>query len=110
MGMTPAFKKPAALYCAIFENGLSTVVKKGENGGRILPSDFVVRTFRKLAVLKPGDAYAQITEFDWPAAWVREKSGAAVFLQSEGTMEILDAESRFPLDPPTAGFGNAPQK
>ena len=71
------------LYCAVFENGLSTDVRRGENRGATLAGDFVVRSLSELASLKPGEKFDREVELDWKRDWDRRKSGVAVFLQDD---------------------------
>ncbi|KAH7429519.1 hypothetical protein KP509_09G053500 [Ceratopteris richardii] len=79
---------------ALFENGQVTDCIKGENRGRILTNDFIVRSLEKgctihsghsrkvngLAIMKLWDGYS------------KTKSGMAVFLQSPLSMEVYGAQ------------------
>lgn len=85
---------PVGLFVALYENGLSSSVKAGENRGALLHHDFVVRewigpipmsanarTERAMSVLLPGNR---------PAV----NFGIAVFVQNPRTLEVLQALSR----------------
>jgi hypothetical protein len=91
--------RAARLYCAVFENGLVTEVRRGENRGKTLTEDFVVRDFRKLADLPARTSYDQTIQLNWNPDWDPKKCGAAVFLQEEENAVIATARSVFPLKP-----------
>jgi hypothetical protein len=80
---------------ALFENGLVTKVASGENGGRALRNDFVVR---RLVDLGEGGAnFERRVPLAWDVAWDMAQGGAAVFVQDPETMEISGAAAAFPL-------------
>ena len=83
---------------ALFENGLVTDVGAGENRGRRLRGDFVVRRLRDLGALPPGGAAfrRQVEEVRDPD-WDPGRLGAAVFLQDPVTRAVYDAASVYPL-------------
>ncbi|MDE2293612.1 MAG: DUF1223 domain-containing protein [Elusimicrobia bacterium] len=83
---------------ALFENGLVTRVERGENGGRTLRSDFVVRRLRDLGPLGPRGFHRKV-EDPWDRRWDARRAGAAVFVQDLRTMRVLGASSAFPLRP-----------
>ena len=61
----------AELYLAVFENGITREIGGGENRGRTLRYDFVVRSFRKVALLGQEDYMATHSialEPDWNPA------------------------------------------
>jgi len=87
----PAERKSAAVYLAAYENRLASDVKAGENKGRRLEHDFVVREWigpiafgddlkveqsRALPLLPGADA---------------RNLGVAAFVQNRGTSEVLQA-------------------
>lgn len=83
---------PAALYLALFENNLSTEVARGENAGRRLRHDFVVR---ELVGPMPIDASGTIKHFG--ALTVADEiklgdAGVAAFIQARNG-EVLQALS-----------------
>lgn len=79
----------AALYLALYENDLNSMVKAGENSGSTLHHDYVVRTWRG-----PYAVGAPLKEtIALPAAWKRGDLGAAAFVQDKASGEILQAIS-----------------
>lgn len=81
---------------ALFENDLITEVSGGENAGRNLRNDFVVRRLMDLGPLSP-DGFKQAVDAPWDPSWIKSRSGAAVFIQDADTMIISAARSLFPL-------------
>jgi hypothetical protein len=81
---------------ALFENGLETRVGSGENGGRTLKNDFVVRRLVKALSLepRPGRRGEVEVKLNIERAWKRENLGLAVFLQDPGSMKIYGAARR----------------
>jgi hypothetical protein len=83
----------AAVWVAVFQNGLITTVAAGENAGRTLQHDFVVRTLVGPLPLQR-DASLRLDRTlriasDWDAAQL----GIAVFAQDPRTGEVLQAVS-----------------
>jgi hypothetical protein len=77
----------AALYLAVYENGLSNRVTAGENRGATLHHDFVVREWwGPIALDRAGTA-----ELARKTARGIENGGAAAFVQSRRTGEVLQA-------------------
>jgi hypothetical protein len=90
----PPSASSKAAWVALFHNGLTTAVAAGENAGRTLQHDFVVRTLvGPLPVARDGnvdlDETLQVAK-DWAAAQL----GVAVFAQDTSTGEVLQAVSR----------------
>jgi hypothetical protein len=83
-------QEPSHVLLAITEDGLSTSVEAGENGGRTLHHAAVVRQLRDLGNLDKG---AFDTTLDVPphADWNRGKLKLAVLVQDPSTMKILGA-------------------
>ena len=81
------------LLLAVFETGLVTPVARGENGGRSLRNDFVVRSLRRIAKLKAGGpAHSQFeAEAVLDKDWKRSALGVAAFLQDPHSLEIRGA-------------------
>jgi hypothetical protein len=90
----PSAPSSKAAWVALFHNDLTTSVAGGENAGRTLQHDFVVRTLvGPLAVTRDGNVDLDQTLHvakDWAAAQL----GVAVFAQDTSTGEVLQAVSR----------------
>jgi hypothetical protein len=70
----------------IFEDGASTKVESGENGGRTIANDSIVRTLRRAATLDAGGTIQQRIKLR-----LNERLGAAAFLQDVKTRRVLAA-------------------
>ena len=84
----PASLQGATLWLAITEDGLSSDVLRGENGGRRLHHAAAVRRLQNLG--RAGDSTIAI---ELPAAWKRERLHAVVFAQDAKSLAILGAAS-----------------
>ena len=84
------------LFVAVFENGLITPVARGENHGRTLENDFVVRRLEKAVSLepKPGARAHKSLTLKLDAEWKLENTGVAAFLQDPRSMRIHAAAAR----------------
>lgn len=86
--------KDLRLCAAIVEDGLTTTVARGENQGRTLKHDRVVRAF---TALTPGDPATPTTaELTLPADLKPDKASIVVFAQDASTMKILAAAGATP--------------
>jgi hypothetical protein len=85
-------------YVALFEDGLSTSVRSGENAGRRLENDRVVRTLDKVAELPaPADERQGQVEITLEPAWHRQKLGVVAFAQSRRELGVYAAaEAKLP--------------
>lgn len=87
-------------YLAVYENGLRSAVSAGENEGRELRHDYVVREWvGSLAIPADGRLhYRQVLATPLPAAASAgsDPAGVAVFVQHPATGEVLQA-LRLPL-------------
>lgn len=81
---------PADVFIAITENGLSTSVARGENGGRTLRHSGVVRELRRLGSLSHGEFSATVP-LKVKADWKTENLRAIVFAQNPASEEITGA-------------------
>jgi hypothetical protein len=83
------------LLVAVFENGLVTAVGRGENRGRSLHDDFVVRRLEKAFSLAPAPGSRRERELELKLELgVRvENLGVAAFLQDPDSMRIHAATS-----------------
>ena len=81
-------------WIALFENGLATPVTAGENAGRRLQHDFVVRTL--LGPLPAGQDGSLRLDRVLPTAsdWDRSQLGVAVFTQDPRTGHVAQAVAR----------------
>lgn len=84
------------LQLVIIESGLETSVRRGENGGKVLRNDCVVRAMRRVARL-PGDGRPEARrgpfeiELRRQPEWRAENLAAAAFLQDPHTLSIHGA-------------------
>lgn len=87
--------KEAKVWLAVTESGLHSDVKHGENAGEDLHHAAVVRSLRKIADAKPGEADAYSGELDVPldSAWQRQNIRLVVFVQDSKSLHILGAAS-----------------
>lgn len=81
---------------ALFENGLVTGVDSGENAGRTLVNDYVVRLLLPAIRLAPGGAPLQRerVRIGLDRGWRVDGLGLAAFLQDSDTLEIHAAVAR----------------
>lgn len=89
--------RPAAaadVWLAVYENNLESQVRSGENAGRTLHHDYVVR--RLIGPLAP-DRQGRVSlrrEVALESAWKRGDLGVAAFVQDRASGEILQALQR----------------
>ena len=76
----------------VFESGVSTAVARGENAGRELHDDFIVRRLTTVAAIEAG-ARGAIGELDiaLDPTWNRARIGVVAFVQDSATSEIVAA-------------------
>jgi hypothetical protein len=81
-------KRPteSEFFLALYENNLRSVVKAGENSGRVLQHDFIVR-----ALAGPFDADQSSQSFKLDPSWQAGNLGVAAFVQERDTSEVLQA-------------------
>lgn len=80
----------ADLYIALYENGLASQVRAGENNGALLHHDYVVREwFGPYPINQQSQSVQQRVKVrnDWKS----ESLGVAAFVQRRGGQEILQA-------------------
>jgi hypothetical protein len=92
------------LLLAVYETGLETPVGRGENGGKRLRDDYVVRSLERVGrlaaerAISPGmDRFE--SELRLAEGWERSHLGVAAFLQDPRTLGIHGATARG-LEPP----------
>jgi hypothetical protein len=84
---------PGVFQVAVVEDGLETRVERGENGGRALRHDCVVRTFTS----SPAGDRAVTVRLTVPPDLAASRSRVVALLQDPGTLRILGAASA-PVD------------
>jgi hypothetical protein len=81
------------VWVALYESGLDTEVRGGENARKTLHDDYVVRRLeRAFEVSGSGPRQGAVT-LRLDGEWVRGKLGVAAFLQDRKTREVLGAAS-----------------
>jgi hypothetical protein len=81
------------LNVALFENGLVTPVARGENGGKTLLENFVVRSFSRFYPVKPRQTF----EIPSDPAWTKDAVGVAVYLQDRHSLRIDSSAAVYPI-------------
>ena len=81
------------LLVAVVESGLSTAVGRGENAGRSLSEDFVVRSLDRVGRLgaRTGATARFSATLPVAAGWSRDKLGVVAFLQDPSSLGICGA-------------------
>ena len=79
------------VFVAIYENNLESAVGSGENGGRRLHHDYVVRAWYGPYRLDPGGTWEH--NFKLKPEWKGRDVGAAIFAQERNNGEVLQALS-----------------
>lgn len=86
------------LWLAVTEAHLSSNASRGENSGRRLDHTAVVRDFRRLARIEPGQEVTQEFDVKLSPDWKRENLQAVAFVQDRSTRRVFGA-GRLPLLP-----------
>ena len=89
--------KDVQTWIASFENGLSSRVTAGENAGKRLNHDYVVRELAGPFSIGPEGRIALEHRIKLQADWNRERLGIAIFVERRDTGEVLEATGRYPL-------------
>ena len=82
----------AKIFLAITEDGISTQVGNGENGGRTLQHSGVVRELREVGALRAGK-FSSVVKTGTHADWKSENLHAVIFVQKPGHGDITGAAS-----------------
>jgi hypothetical protein len=84
---------------AVAEDNLSTQVRRGENGGRILKHSGVVRSLTTIGTLSPRDSeWSMNGSVPWDRTWKPAEVRVIAFLQQRESRQIVGAGSAS-LDP-----------
>ncbi|HET7219310.1 MAG TPA: DUF1223 domain-containing protein [Vicinamibacterales bacterium] len=86
----PAGAEPIDVIVALTEDGLTSVVRRGENGGRTLSHAAVARRLQTLGALEK-DSFVASGQLDLQAAWKPERMRAVVFLQGRTSRHVYGA-------------------
>ena len=89
--LSAAERKEAGLYLAAFENKLTSQVSAGENKGKTLPHDYVVREWIGPIVFDPALRLAEKRVLPLLPNANPQQSGVAAFVQNRSTGEVLQA-------------------
>ena len=85
----PADNKNADVFVAIYENKLASQVNAGENSGRELKHDYVVREFFGAYQLNNKNEFSQ--NFSLSKEWKGRPAGAVIFVQDNRNGDILQS-------------------
>ncbi|MGB7814765.1 MAG: DUF1223 domain-containing protein [Methylotenera sp.] len=85
----PADAKNADVFVALYENRLVSQVKAGENSGRELKHDYVVREFFGAYQINNQNEFTK--SFTLSPEWKNRDAGAVIFVQNSQTGEILQS-------------------
>jgi hypothetical protein len=86
--------EPMELYVALYENNLESQVKSGENRGKRLRHDYVVRSLIGPVPVAAEKITQQAWQLPLDASWKTADMGIAAFIQSARTGEILQVTTR----------------
>ena len=84
-------------WIASFENGLSSRVTAGENAGKRLNHDHVVRELAGPFSIGPDGRIPLDYRIKLPSDWNLERTGIAIFVERSDTGQVLEAAARYPL-------------
>jgi len=85
----PADAKNTDVFIALYENKLVSQVKAGENSGRELKHDYVVREFFGAYQISNQNEFSK--NFTLKPEWKGRDAGAVIFVQNSQTGEILQS-------------------
>ena len=85
----PSDAKNVDVFVAIYENKLVSKVNAGENSGRELKHDYVVRDFFGAYQMNNQNEFSK--NFTLNSAWSKRDAGAVIFVQNSQTGEILQS-------------------
>lgn len=77
------------LMLAVYETGLVTAVQRGENKGRELHNDYIVRSLRRERLDKKDPEVSEVSsKLSIERDWNRSQVGVVAFLQDPKTLEV----------------------
>lgn len=82
---------PARAYVALVESGVDTRVLRGENQGRVLRNDHIVRRLRRAFDLAPHQRKSETVELAVDPVWQRGHLVVVLFLQDPESLAIQSA-------------------
>lgn len=85
----------ADIMVALYENGLVTDCPRGENKGRVLSNDYVVRRLEKLCTVKdlpPKKTVSGTVNFSLWDSFNSSRCGLVVFVQSSSSHQIFGSQ------------------
>ena len=85
----PSDAKNTDVFIALYENKLVSKVNAGENRGRELKHDYVVREFFVAYQISNQNEFSK--NFTLNNAWKNKDGGAVIFVQNSQTGEILQS-------------------
>jgi hypothetical protein len=89
--VNPTDAKKSDVFVALYENGLASNVKAGENAGRELKHDFVVRELFGAYQINTQNRFNK--QFTLRSDWKNRDAGAVVFVQDASNGEIIQSLS-----------------
>jgi hypothetical protein len=89
--------KGAQTWIAAFENGLSSRVTAGENAGKRLNHDYVVRDLAGPFLIGPDGRIPLEHRIKLQSDWNPQRMGIAIFVERRDTGQVLEATARYPL-------------
>jgi len=92
----PGARRALDVWVALYQTGLDTPVRAGENASRTLHNDYVVRRLEKAFTLPsaPGSQHAGEVKLAVDPSWNRSALGFGAFLQDPVTREIEGAAAQ----------------
>lgn len=86
----PSGLEKTDIVVALVEDGLSSAVRRGENGGRTLKHSAIVRRHQAIAALEP-ESFVGEGEWRISPAWQRPQLRVVAFLQGQKTRRVYAA-------------------
>ncbi len=84
----------AQVFLALYENNLASRIEAGENAGKLLRHDYVVRELIGPFRLPASGASSFQHRFTLGADWKRDDLGVSAFVQDAATGEVYQALQR----------------